>query len=114
MYTHKADKLKEIVVSQFLSTTGQAWEVEKNIWEVTTNDKQATNRGEMEELFNTQEKPPRCFVCNFMIWKIILQRKFAIPKDLHCILAVDIVYKKPNKKGNIQRVNIYNSVCFFL
>jgi hypothetical protein len=71
MCTHKAYKLKDIVISHFVSTTGQAcltvWEVEKNMREVTTNDKEATGRGEMAELFSTQEKPPRCFMCNFII-----------------------------------------------
>jgi hypothetical protein len=64
----------------------------------------------MEGLFNTQEKPPRCFMCNFIIWNFILQREFVIPKDLRCILAVEIVYKQPNKKVNIQSVNLYNRV----
>jgi hypothetical protein len=62
----------------------------------------------MAELFSTQEKPPRCFMCNFIIWNFILQREFAIPKDLRCILAVESVYKQPNKKVNVQSVNLYN------
>jgi hypothetical protein len=35
-------------------------------------------------------------------------------KDLHCILAVEIVCKQLNKKFDIQSVNLYNRACFFL
>lgn len=67
----------------------------------------------LEELFNTQEKPPPCFMRNFIIRIFTLQTEFAVPKDLHSILAMEI-YKQPNKQVNIQRVIVYNRVCFFL
>jgi hypothetical protein len=54
----------------------------------------------LEELFNTQEKPPRCFMCKFIIRIFILQTEFAVPKDLGSVLAVEI-YKQPNTKVNI-------------
>jgi len=54
VYAYKAVKLKDIVTSHFVSTYGEAcitvWEVEKNIWEVKTNDKKANGRGETERI----------------------------------------------------------------
>ena len=67
----------------------------------------------LEELFNPQEKPPRCFMCNFIIRIFILQTEFAEPKGLHCIWAVEI-YKQLNMKIIVQKVNLYIRACFFL
>jgi len=39
----------------------------------------------LKELFSTQEKPPHCFMCNFIIPIFILQTEFAVPKDLHSV-----------------------------
>ena len=67
----------------------------------------------LEELFSTQEKPPRCFMCNCKIPIFILQTVIAVSKDLSSILAVEI-YKQPNKKFSIQSVNLHNRAFLFL
>jgi len=117
MYTNKAVKVKDIVASHFVSTFGQACltvgEVEKISEKWTLMTKRQMAEEKLEELFNTPEKPPRYFTSNFIIRIFILQTEFAVPKDLHSILAVEI-YKQLNKKVYIQRVNLYNRTCFLL